>query len=619
MNPSATLRAFWPGLLLLLCGSLPLRADQFGLFTYQVDHGRVTITDYPDNATGPVTIPAQIAGKPVSSIGGFAFRACTGLTSVTIPSSVTSIGDSAFSGCTGLTAINVEAGNLTYASDSGVLLNAARTALIFYPLGKTGPYSIPSSVASIGGEAFYGCTGLTGVTIPSSVTSIVSGTFRGCTGLTSLTIPSSVTSIEAEAFSGCSGLTSITIPSSVTSIDGNTFSGCSGLTSVTIPSSVTSIREEAFEDCTGLTSVTIPSSVINIGYGTFSNCTGLTSVTLEQGLATIGQGVFQGCTGLTSVTIPSSVTSIGYGAFYGCTGLTSVTIPSSLTGFGSLGRFAFYGCTGLTSLTIASGVTTIDISAFSGCTGLTSVTIPPSVDYIGDSAFSGCTGLTSFTIPSSVTYIGGSAFSNCTGLTSVTIPSRVTRIGRGYFDEEGVLHSIPAFPGCSSLASIVFVGNAPVTAQGEFSGAAPGFTIYYLSSRSGFSSPTWRGYPATMISETTHPAAAWLLEHGMGYDTDLHTDPDGDGVSLFLAWALDLDPTRPQCSQMPSPVLGGYSLILTFYAARPGLTYRVETSTDMTHWTTTDVSQYAPGPDGRGTAVVNLQAPRRFLRLTVES
>ena len=63
--------------------------------------------------------------------------------------------------------------------------------------------SIPSSVTSIGYEAFKGCTGLTSVTIPSGVTSIGSAAFNGCTGLTSVTIPSSVTSINDYAFQTC--------------------------------------------------------------------------------------------------------------------------------------------------------------------------------------------------------------------------------------------------------------------------------------------------------------------------------------------------------------------------------------------------------------------------------
>ena len=108
------------------------------------------------------------------NLGNHAFYGCTGLTSLTIPSSVTSIGDYAFSGCSGLTSL-----------------------------------TLPSGVTSIGNHTFYGCSGLTSLTIPSGVTSIDWYAFAGCSGLTSLTIPSSVTSIGYGAFAGCSGLTSI--------------------------------------------------------------------------------------------------------------------------------------------------------------------------------------------------------------------------------------------------------------------------------------------------------------------------------------------------------------------------------------------------------------------------
>ena len=59
-------------------------------------------------------------------LGDYAFYGCSGLTSLTIPSSVTSIGDKAFYSCW--------------------MLNSL---------------TIPSSVTSIGDEAFYGCIRLT--------------------------------------------------------------------------------------------------------------------------------------------------------------------------------------------------------------------------------------------------------------------------------------------------------------------------------------------------------------------------------------------------------------------------------------------------------------------------
>lgn len=67
--------------------------------------------DYVSDYSGAVVIPASVtySGKTysVTSIGSFAFRHCSGLTSVTIPGSVTSIGSYAFQHCSGLTSITI--------------------------------------------------------------------------------------------------------------------------------------------------------------------------------------------------------------------------------------------------------------------------------------------------------------------------------------------------------------------------------------------------------------------------------------------------------------------------------------------------------------------------------
>ncbi|MDD6983268.1 MAG: leucine-rich repeat protein [Oscillospiraceae bacterium] len=416
-------------------------AATYDIYTYAVSSdGTIIITDCKESASGAITIPSEIDGKPVTSIGSWAFENCTGLTSITIPNSVTSIGTYAFYGCSGLTSI-----------------------------------TIPNSVTSIGDWAFHGCSGLTSITIPNSVTSIGDLAFHGCSGLTSITLGNSVTSIGGWAFNGCTGLTSInvasgnnyyssnngvlfnkkktalirypqgksqtsyTIPNSVTSIGNYAFCGCSGLTSITIPNSVTSIGDNAFYGCTGLTSITLGNSVTSIGSWAFENCTGLTSITIPNSVTSIGRGAFYECTGLTSITLGNSVTSIGSYAFYGCTGLTSITIPNSVT---SIGDHAFDGCTGLRSITISNSVTSIEDDVFARCTSLTSITIPNSVTRIEDYAFAHCTGLTSITIPNSVTSIGNWAFLGCTGLTSITIPNSVTSIGN------------VAFSGCTGLTSI---------------------------------------------------------------------------------------------------------------------------------------------------------------------
>ncbi|MBQ3494715.1 MAG: leucine-rich repeat domain-containing protein, partial [Clostridia bacterium] len=139
---------------------------------------------------------------------------------------------------------------------------------------------IPNSVKEIKEDAFLFCDELVSVNIPKSVSSIEDLIFYG-TSLSEIYIPSSVTSIGNEAFCTCSSLTTIIIPSSVTSIGDNAFSSCSSLTTITIPSSVTSIGGNAFS-YTGLTTITIPSSVTSIGRYAFSGCTNLTSVKFEE-------------------------------------------------------------------------------------------------------------------------------------------------------------------------------------------------------------------------------------------------------------------------------------------------------------------------------------------------
>ena len=133
----------------------------YGIYTYKVSKYSTTITGCNKSAKGAITMPSKIDGMPVTSIGDWALRDCTGLTS-----------------------INVASGNNYYSGNNGVLFNKKKTELIRYPAGKSQTsYTIPDSVTSIRGNAFAGCTGLTSIAIPNSVTSIGDWAFDGCTGL----------------------------------------------------------------------------------------------------------------------------------------------------------------------------------------------------------------------------------------------------------------------------------------------------------------------------------------------------------------------------------------------------------------------------------------------------
>ena len=293
-----------------------------------------------------------------------AFSGCSGLTSITIPSSVTSIGGAAFSDCSGLKSVE-----------------------------------IPESVTSIGENAFFN-SGLTSVTIPNSMTSIGNRTFERCDHLTSVIIGNSVTSIGDAAFMGCSNLISVTIGNSVTSIGEGTFSCCSSLTSITIPNSVTDIRSCAFYDCSALTSVTMGNSVNHIGRIAFS-------VSLHKNITTVSisdvvswckikfdsydanplyraEHLYLNGNEVNNLVVPDGVTGIGAYSFYNCKSITSVEIPNTVT---SIGNQAFYNCSGLTSLTIPESVTSVGGAALEGAK-LRNIVIKAKTPPSGESAFS---------------------------------------------------------------------------------------------------------------------------------------------------------------------------------------------------------------------------------------
>ena len=173
-----------------------------------------------------VTLPNN-----VRNIGWAAFYECDSLTSVTIGNDVTSIGERAFAACDKLIYLYVSESNSEFCAVDAVLYSKDMTQLHTVSAAKKGTFTIPSSVTSIGDEAFHSCDKLTSVVIPNSVTSIGVAAFSCCDSLTSVTIGNSVECIGAYAFEFCDSLTSVTIPNGVTRIDSAAFYGCYNLTS----------------------------------------------------------------------------------------------------------------------------------------------------------------------------------------------------------------------------------------------------------------------------------------------------------------------------------------------------------------------------------------------------
>ena len=337
-------------------------------FEYEnTDDGGIKITKFVGSET-EVVIPSEINGKPVTSIKWRAFSGCKDITSIIVPETVTNIDYYAFEGCTGLTSFDIPAGitkfdpmvfsccngitsytvnenNPSYCSVDGVVFSKDKSVIVMCPLARSGAYTIPDTVETIGYDSFAYCRGLTSITMGDSVKKISQNAFSNCKGLTSINIGNSVETIGMSAFENCIGLTSVTFPKGITEIGSYAFSYCEGITSIDIPRSITSVKSHAFYHCSELKSVNIPDSVTSIEEYAFCSDIGLTDITIPNSITKIGTSVFRNCPSLTKMDIPESVKEIGHFAFYDCLRLTDIKITD---GTRIIGANAFINCQDLT-------------------------------------------------------------------------------------------------------------------------------------------------------------------------------------------------------------------------------------------------------------------------------
>jgi len=155
---------------------------------------------------------------------------------------------------------------------------------------------------------------------------------------------------------------------------------------------------------------------------------------------------------------------------------------------------------------------------------------------------------------------------------------------------------------------------------GVFGNAASGFKVGFHSGAAGFTAPTWTDsygdiYPSVNLGPS--PSATWLAANGYSSTTNLLNTPNDDGVSLLMAYALNLDPTKNQAANMPKASVTDKNLSYTFYAGNTDVSYQVQASAELKTWSAARVTVSAPDGNGKCTATVPLTSGLRFLRLVV--
>ena len=389
------------------------------------------------------------ASNNVTRIGAQAFKGCSNLATISLPSSVSYIGKNAFEACSKLNNINLQ--NVSYIGD-----NAFKNAFSSIP---TSSVEVNVEKANyVGQEAFSGTSGLKTINFANNtVLQTVAASAFYNSGITSLDLSQAtkLLTIGNSAFQGCSSLTEVKVPKSLTSFGTasdsttTTFSGCTSLTTIDLSATqVTSLPNSLFQGCTSLSNVKLPSGLTQIGLNAFASATSLKTIDIPAGLTTLGGSAFSG-SGLTTIDLSATkVTTIQGGTFENAAGLTSVNLPAGIT---QIQTRAFAG-SGITSLDLSTtALTSIANGVFANTANLTSLMVPKTLTAIDSQ--DGTTGSVNATFYGSaitsldlsqtqMTAIKASTFNGAEKLTTVKLPSTVTLIEQNAFKGTTLLKTL---------------------------------------------------------------------------------------------------------------------------------------------------------------------------------
>lgn len=371
--------------------------------------------------------------------------------------------------------VDIQATNLEIKSDANI--NAIAENAFKNNNNLTGSLVLPSSVASIGNNAFNGCTNLSTIDL-TNYTSIPSGFQDNCFGElnSDIIIPASADTTVLgswyDAISNWTGNTSSNVyttdsaknwadgvtsgnfklkvnssDGSIVLVDGRTVIA----TNLSINNKIDTIADKAFEDNTNLVgTLTLPSCITSIGTDAFSGCNGLTTIDLSN-YTSIPADFHDGCfAGLVSTEflIPSTnnkkTLSEWYAQIIKWTGETSLKVYT----INSAKNWANGVTSGDFKLKInnstCSSISIVD--ATNVIANNLSISNYASITSIGKNAFQNNSNVVgTLTLPNSLTNIEKNAFAECTNISSIYLPDSVTTIEENAFYNNNVSSIFFAF------------------------------------------------------------------------------------------------------------------------------------------------------------------------------
>lgn len=196
----------------------------------------------------------------IKSLGAFAYGGNAGITSVSFANNSLITSVNGFGDCVNLASV-------TFNSE----VNTAIGANAFKNCTSLDSIVIPTGIKLIGEDAFKGCTNLASIVTSSTGAALVNveeigaSAFEGCDKLTAIAFSDKLITVGASAFKDCGELATITLGDGVNTIGASAFERCEKLSSIALGKALTGIGEYAFKGCTSLTSIVIPDTVTKLG------------------------------------------------------------------------------------------------------------------------------------------------------------------------------------------------------------------------------------------------------------------------------------------------------------------------------------------------------------------